>query len=595
MGFSLSREIKYVGGLLRMLRSVKDVDPESSHLIADELERRVDAFGTNIAFIEGDREWTYDDMETYANRVAAWASGQGLAKGDTVAVFARNRLEYIPLWFGLSKLGVIPALLNYQLAGKALAHCVNISDAAHIIVDVEMAKQWSAAKKQVKGEPKVWAAFGDIKGYDSFDEALVDLVPNRPAKSVRDGLTAGGMAMKMFTSGTTGMPKAAKVTHVRAQNYMRGMGKGAKAGPSDRMMMVLPMYHATGGLVGSGAMLTYGGAVIIIPKFSASKFWDDAVKYGATMFTYVGELCRFLLSQPANENERKHKIQWIMGNGLRPEVWESFVSRFNIPHVIEFYGATEGNVSLINVDGPVGAVGRVPSYLAWKFNIDVIRYDVETGQNPRGADGFCIREDLNEVGEMIGEIRQDDPRFRFEGYGTKEDTQKKILRDVFKKGDAWFRTGDLMKRDEDGYYYFMDRVGDTFRWKAENVATGEVAAVLSTFPGVTQANVYGVEVPGYDGRAGMAAIVSEGDPDLEALKAHVEKNLPHYARPVFLRLSKESDTTSTFKFKKTNLVKAGFDPAKISDPIYFADPKSGTYATVDTDIFKGIHGGTVRL
>ncbi len=595
MGFSLSREIKYVGGLLRMLRSVKDVDAESNHLIADELERRVDAFGTNIAFIEGEREWTYDDMETYANRVAAWAAAQGLAKGDTVAVFARNRLEYIPLWFGLSKLGVIPALLNYQLAGKALAHCVNISDAAHVIVDVEMAKQWSAAKKQVKGDPKVWAAFGDIKGYDSFDEALVDLVPNRPAKSVRDGLTAGGMAMKMFTSGTTGMPKAAKVTHVRAQNYMRGMGKGAKAGPSDRMMMVLPMYHATGGLVGSGAMLTYGGAVIIIPKFSASKFWDDAVKYGATMFTYVGELCRFLLSQPANENERKHKIQWIMGNGLRPEVWGSFVSRFNIPHVIEFYGATEGNVSLINVDGPVGAVGRVPSYLAWKFNIDVIRYDVETGQNPRGADGFCIREDLNEVGEMIGEIRQDDPRFRFEGYGTKEDTQKKILRDVFKKGDAWFRTGDLMKRDEDGYYYFMDRVGDTFRWKAENVATGEVAAVLSTFPGVTQANVYGVEVPGYDGRAGMAAIVSEEEPDLEALKAHVEKNLPHYARPVFLRLSKESDTTSTFKFKKTNLVKAGFDPAKISDPIYFADPKSGTYATVDADVFKGIHGGTVRL
>ncbi|WP_427451707.1 long-chain-acyl-CoA synthetase [Litorimonas sp. WD9-15] len=595
MGFSLSREIKYVGGLLRMLRSVKDVDAESNHLIADELERRVDAFGTNIAFIEGEREWTYDDMETYANRVAAWAGAQGLVKGDTVAVFARNRLEYIPLWFGLSKLGVIPALLNYQLAGKALAHCVNISDAAHIIVDVEMAKQWSAAKKQVKGDPKVWAAFGDIKGYDSFDEALVDLVPNRPAKSVRDGLTAGGMAMKMFTSGTTGMPKAAKVTHVRAQNYMRGMGKGAKAGPSDRMMMVLPMYHATGGLVGSGAMLTYGGAVIIIPKFSASKFWDDAVKYGATMFTYVGELCRFLLSQPANENERKHKIQWIMGNGLRPEVWGSFVSRFNIPHVIEFYGATEGNVSLINVDGPVGAVGRVPSYLAWKFNIDVIRYDVETGQNPRGADGFCIREDLNEVGEMIGEIRQDDPRFRFEGYGTKEDTQKKILRDVFKKGDTWFRTGDLMKRDEDGYYYFMDRVGDTFRWKAENVATGEVAAVLSTFPGVTQANVYGVEVPGYDGRAGMAAIVSEEEPDLEALKAHVEKNLPHYARPVFLRLSKESDTTSTFKFKKTNLVKAGFDPAKISDPIYFADPKSGTYATVDADVFKGIHGGTVRL
>ena len=418
MGFSLSREIKFVGGLLRMLRSVKDVDAASNHLIADELERRVDQFGGNLAFIEGDREWSYDDMETYANRVAAWADAQGLGQGDTVAVFARNRLEYIPLWFGLSKLGVIPALLNYQLAGKALAHCVNISDTSHVIVDVDMSEQWSAANTQIKGAPKVWAAFGEIKGYDSFDQAIGDLVPNRPARSARHGLTAGGLAIKMFTSGTTGLPKAAKVTHVRAQNYLRGMGRGAKAGPTDRMLMVLPMYHATGGLVGAGAALSYGGAVIIIPKFSASKFWDDAVKYQATMFTYVGELCRFLLSQPANENERKHKISWILGNGLRPDVWEGFVSRFDIPHVIEFYGATEGNVSLINVDGPVGAVGRVPKYLSWKFNIDIIRYDVETGKNPRGADGFCVREDVGEVGEMIGEIRNDDPRFRFEGYGT---------------------------------------------------------------------------------------------------------------------------------------------------------------------------------
>ena len=373
------------------------------------------------------------------------------------------------------------------------------------------------------------------------------------------------------------------------------MGRGAKAGPTDRMLMVLPMYHATGGLVGAGAALSYGGAVIIIPKFSASKFWDDAVKYQATMFTYVGELCRFLLSQPANENERKHKISWILGNGLRPDVWEGFVSRFDIPHVIEFYGATEGNVSLINVDGPVGAVGRVPKYLSWKFNIDIIRYDVETGKNPRGADGFCVREDVGEVGEMIGEIRNDDPRFRFEGYGTKEDTQKKILRDVFKKGDAWFRTGDLMKRDTEGYYYFIDRVGDTFRWKAENVATGEVAAVLSTFPGVTQANVYGVAVPGYDGRAGMASIVSEGEPDLATLKQHVENNLPHYAQPVFLRLSRESDTTSTFKFKKTNLVKAGFDPAKVSDPIYYADGQTGSYKPVDVDVYSAIHDGSIRL
>ena len=595
MGFSLSREIKYVGGMLRMLRAVKNVDADSNFLIADELELRVDSYGQNIAFIEGETTWTYDDMETYANRIAAWAKAQGLTQGDTVAVFARNRIEYIPLWFGLSKVGVIPALLNYQLAGKALAHCVNISDAQHVVVDVEMAEQWAAAKDRIEGDPKVWAAFGHVPGYESFDSAITDMRPDRPNKSERAGLTAGGQAMKMFTSGTTGLPKAAKVTHVRAQNYLRGLGAGAKAKASDRMMMVLPMYHATGGLVGCGAMLSNGGAVIIIPKFSASRFWDDAVKYGATMFTYVGELCRFLLSQPPTETERAHKISWIMGNGLRPEVWESFVARFDIAHVIEFYGATEGNVSLINVDGPIGAVGRVPSYLAWKFNTDIIRFDVESGENPRGADGFCIREDPNETGEMIGEIRQDDPRFRFEGYGTKEATQKKILRDVFKKGDAWFRTGDLMRRDAEGYYYFMDRVGDTYRWKAENVATNEVAGVLSVFPGVTQANVYGVEVPGYDGRAGMASIIVEGEPDLAKLKAHVDGELPHYARPVFLRLSQESDTTSTFKFKKTNLVKAGFDPKKVSDPLYYADPATGAFTPIDADVFAGIHEGEVRL
>jgi fatty-acyl-CoA synthase len=276
-------------------------------------------------------------------------------------------------------------------------------------------------------------------------------------------------------------------------------------------------------------------------------------------------------------------------------VWDSFVSRFNIPHVIEFYGATEGNVSLINVDGPVGAVGRVPSYLKWKFNIDVIRYDVETGENPRGSDGFALRANDGEVGEVIGEIREDDPRFRFEGYQTKEATQKKILRDVFKPGDAWFRTGDLMKRDAHGYYYFMDRVGDTFRWKAENVATNEVAGVLSGFEGVTQANVYGVEVPGYDGRAGMASIVSDTPPDLEKLKAFLDKELPHYARPVFLRLSRESETTSTFKFKKTNLVKAGFDPERISEPVYYCNPQTKAYAQVDPEIFAQINNGTIRL
>lgn len=593
---TFKREAGYLSGMLRMLKSVKQVDADGHHLLADELEMRVDAFGVNIAFIEGERTWTFDQTEDYANRVAGWCEANGIKRGDTVAIFVRNRLEYVALWFGLTKRGVIPALINFQLAGSALAHCVNISEADHVIVDLDLTENWDSARDNLNDGLTEWGAFGDApETMRPFDGALMGIVPNRPAKEVRGDVKAGEQGMKMFTSGTTGLPKAAKVTHVRAQNYMRGLGAGAKANANDRMMLVLPLYHATGGLVGMGAAFSNGGACIILPKFSASTFWDDAVNYGATMFTYVGELCRFLLSTPPHALERSHKIQWIVGNGLRPEVWESFVSRFNIPHVIEFYGATEGNVSLINLDGPVGAVGRVPSYLKWKFNIDIIRYDVETGENPRGSDGFALRADDDEVGEVIGEIREDDARFRFDGYETKEATQKKILRDVFKPGDAWFRTGDLMKRDAHGYYYFMDRVGDTFRWKAENVATNEVAGVLSGFTGVTQANVYGVEVKGYDGRAGMAALVSDTPPDLVLLKEYLDKELPHYARPVFLRLSQESETTSTFKFKKTNLVKAGFDPERISEPVYYCNPQTKAYEQIDADTFKKINNGTIRL
>jgi len=563
MGFFsvIGREYKFLTGMIRMLRRTKPVKADSPDLVCDYLERWVDKYGTNLAFIEDDKSFTFDAFETYANRVAGWALEQGYKPGDTVAIFVQNRLEYVALWYGFTKIGTIPALINYQLAGPALAHCVNISDARHLILDSQLAESWESAKGNIKNDVTVLAAYGDLAGYESFDLAISKIAPNRPPRDIRKGIKAGDQCMKMFTSGTTGMPKAAKVTHVRAQNYMLAFGAGAKTDSKDRMMMVLPLYHATGGLCGVGAAISNGGAVIIRRKFSASGFWDDCISHGATLFMYVGELCRFLLSTPPHENERNHSIRWIIGNGLRPEVWPSFVDRFNIPHVMEFYGATEGNVSLINLDGPVGAVGRVP----------------------------------DQVGELIGEIRADEARFRFDGYENEEATNKKILRDVFKKGDMWFRTGDLMKRDALGYYYFMDRVGDTFRWKAENVATGEVAASISGFTGVTQANVYGVRVPGYDGRAGMAAIVADNEPDLRKLKKHIDDSLPHYARPVFLRLSNESETTSTFKFKKTNLVKAGFDPDNIHEPLYYADSVSGQYELLDKEIYEAILRGTKRL
>jgi fatty-acyl-CoA synthase len=291
--------------------------------------------------------------------------------------------------------------------------------------------------------------------------------------------------------------------------------------------------------------------------------------------------------------ERKHKLRVIMGNGLRPEIWPAFRARFRIPHIIEFYGATEGNVALVNLDGKIGSVGRIPNYMRKMLQTRLVLFDVEHEQPVRGPDGFCIECKADQIGEAIGKI--DDERGRFEGYSKGADTEKKILRNVFEAGDAWFRTGDLLRRDAHGYFYFVDRIGDTFRWKGENVATSEVAEAISVFPGINEVNIYGVKVPGADGRAGMAALVTAGPIDLTAFKAHLDKNLPAYARPIFLRMQGEIEVTGTFKHRKIELVKDGFDPRVVKDPIYFLNPVTSQYVPVTAELHDRIASGEIRL
>ncbi|MCF6220599.1 MAG: long-chain-acyl-CoA synthetase [Robiginitomaculum sp.] len=593
------QEVKFVRTMKRMLAAVEDVDSASSNLVPDDIERVVDTYPDNIAFLDDDQEWTYREFDDYANRVANWALTEGGKRGDTVAFFARNRIEYVAVWYGLTKIGMIPALINYQLRAAPLAHCVTISHAKLAVVDHELMDAWESAKDNLPDGLLAFCAFGKTKAKSkslpSFDQAIAEQSSTRPSRNIRTGIVAGDIFMKMFTSGTTGMPKAAKMTHTRGQYYLRGFVVASGAKSSDRVMMVLPMYHGTGGLCGVGLALTTGGTVIVRPKFSASTFWDDAVRYKATMFMYVGELCRFLLNAPEHPLERAHTMRCIVGNGLRPEVWSKFVERFNIPNVVEFYGATEGNISLINFMGKVGAVGRIPEYMRDKSNGDLIKFDVETNTYPRDEDGFCQRTDVGEIGELIGEIREGETRFKYEGYEDKKASAKKIIADVFKKGDRWFHTGDLLWRDKEGYYYFADRIGDTFRWKAENVATNEVAAALTSFDGVSQANVYGIPIPGYDGKAGMASMVADVGVDLDALYKHVENTLPPYGRPVFLRITSESETTGTFKYKKTDLVKDGFDPGKIKDDLYMAHPDEKKYVRLDADVFKQIGAGKFRF
>ncbi len=486
---ALTREWRFHTGLIRTLLRVRSIARDSTNLVTDDLEQAADRWRQRRAIAFEGRTLTYGELDALANRYAHWALAQGLKRGDAVAVLLPNRLEYLPLWFGLSKVGVVAALINYQLTGEALAHCLELSGARLCVTDAGT----SAAYRAVAADGEAW----DIDG--RLHAAIDSLGPERPPRSVRAGMTAADTALLIYTSGTTGLPKAARITHMRAQLYMRGFAGSTGAVAAAPHYVTQPLYHATGGLCAMGAALLTGASVALRASFSASHFWGDIEADGATMFVYIGELCRYLVNHPPAANERAHHLRLAFGNGLSRDVWAELETRFAVPRILEFYGSTEGNVSLFNFDGGQGAVGRVPPWLAPLFNVALARFDVETEAPVRGPDGRCIACPPDEPGECLGAIHGG-ARTEFSGYVDKAASEKKVLRDVFRVGDAWFRTGDLMSRDRLGYYYFVDRVGDTFRWKGENVSTREVADVIAAAPGVAEATVYGVTVPHHEGQ-----------------------------------------------------------------------------------------------
>ncbi|OYX02460.1 MAG: long-chain-acyl-CoA synthetase [Caulobacter vibrioides] len=590
----IRREIRFLKGLSRTLKRVKTIAPDSSNLICDDLEAAVDKWGPRPAITFEGKTISYAELDAMANRYAHWAKGLGLTRGQTVALFMPNRIEYLAIWYGLTKVGVATALINNQLTGAALAHCLTISQAMHCIVDLETSPCFEDVKGQLERHMQQWVLGPVHDDQRDLLKALKSCSHLRPDReTAREGLTASDTALYIYTSGTTGLPKAARITHMRAQLYMRGFAGSTGAKDTDRIYVTLPLYHATGGLCAMGAGLLTGGSIVLRKKFSATHFWPEIVAEQCTMFVYIGELCRYLANQPEHELERAHKLRMIFGNGLRADVWDDMLDRFKVGDVLEFYGATEGNVSFFNFDGKRGAIGRIPGYLRKKFNFRIVKFDVESETPIRGPDGCCIEAGPEEVGECIGHIGSD-ARSNFTGYADKAATEKKVLHDVFEKGDAWFRTGDLMKVDHDGYIYFIDRIGDTFRWKGENVATSEVAERLAGFEGVLEVNVYGVKVGDLDGKAGMASLVTEGPFDLEAFAKYVDQALPSYARPVFVRLQKAIETTGTFKYRKIDLVNEGFDPSKTKDPLYFRDPAKG-YVKITKTLCAKIEGGGFKF
>ncbi len=593
LGERLGREWRFLSGLARTLARIRSINAASPWLLCDDLEAAVDRWRERPAISFEGHHLTYGQFDDMANHFAHWAQSEGIYRGQTVALLAGNSPEYLAVWFGLSKVGVITALINNHLAAEALAHCLNISGARHCLVDAETAASFEAARSFLAGPMDEWTLAPAPMGQRSLEQAMKGLSVLRPSRSFRAGTTARETALLIYTSGTTGPPKAAQVTHMRAQLYMRGFAGATGARPDDRILVALPLYHATGGLCAVGAALLNGACVIVRGHFSASRFWSEVAAEKATMFVYIGELCRYLVNQPASDLERDHCLRLAFGNGLGPDVWATLQTRFAVPRVLEFYGSTEGNVSLFNFDGAAGAIGRVPGYLFGLFNVRLVRFDPELETELRGSGGFCIEAGVDEVGECMGRIDAD-ARTAFTGYVDRSASEKKILRDVFTHGDAWFRTGDLLRKDRNGYFFFVDRVGDTFRWKGENVSTTEVAEVLLTVPGVLEANVYGVAVPGHDGRAGMAAMVVDKSFDLHAFSEQVSRRLAAYSQPVFLRLAERLETTGTFKVRKLDLQAAGFDPAHAPDRLFVHQPGEGYLAITET-IHRQIISGEIRL
>uniref|UniRef100_A0A0P4VWM8 long-chain-fatty-acid--CoA ligase n=1 Tax=Scylla olivacea TaxID=85551 RepID=A0A0P4VWM8_SCYOL len=375
-----------------------------------------------------------------------------------------------------------------------------------------------------------------------------------------------------------------------------GMGDMIGLTTSDIVYDPLPLYHTAGGILGVGQALFAGIPTVIRRKFSATQYWSDCIKYGCTAGQYIGEICRYLLNMPEKPEDSQHKLRIMFGNGLRPTIWEEFQKRFNVPKISEFYGSTEGNANIINIDGKVGAVGFVSVLFPAVYPVALLKVDEETREIVRDSNGLCIRCKPGEAGEFIGKIIQNDPIRDFHGYADQNATKKKVVKDVFKKGDFAFLSGDILVMDDEGYLYFKDRTGDTFRWKGENVSTIEVENIISRVTGLSDVIVYGVEVPGTEGRAGMAAILDREDAlDLEHLYDGMAKSLASYARPLFIRTVKEMEMTGTFKLKKVTVQKEGFNINIIKDKVFFLDVKKRAYIPLTTDIYNKIISGEMRL
>ena len=588
----IKNEYIYISTFGRIFKALRSIESNPEQIAPLQIAEFAKKNPDSIAIYYEDKEITYRDLIDRSNKYAQWFLNNNLSKGDVVALMMENRPEFLACWIGITQAGGTVALINTNLSGQPLDYSLGISQASNLILGSELLENFLTTSDETKSNFKTWTQgnYNDSNYFEDLDKYLNNLSAAKPEVDYK--ITNDDDALYIYTSGTTGNPKAATISHKRLRLMMMGFKGAIQPNKNDRVYNVLPLYHSAGGVIAVGLALTSGASLVLKRKFSVNEFWDDVHKYKVTIFQYIGELCRYLLNAPFHKHEKDHNLRMVSGNGLRPDIWDDFKERFNIKNILEFYGATEGNVSLMNYDGKSGAIGRIPKYMQKILNVHIIKFDVEKEEPIRDENGFCIPCDVNETGEAIGEIVLPGS---FEGYVDKEATRKKILVDVFTKGDQYFRSGDLLSKDELGYVYFVDRIGDTFRWKGENVATSEVAEAFAGFDGILETNVYGVSIPGSDGKAGMAALSTNREINLENLYQSLSSSLPSYAQPLFLRIKKEIEITGTFKHRKVELVKDGYNPEEIKEPMYFCDHKAQTYLPLDQELYNKIQNKELKL
>lgn len=535
-----------------------------------------------------DRRWTYAELNAWANRIAHALAAQGVARGEAVALLFENRPEALACALAVVKLGAAAAMLNPQQRGELLAHSLRIVGARAILVGEECREalettDYAAGKTALKlwwdGEGAAPAGYRSLRADGAATSAA-----NLPQTAQ---LRLGETCFYIFTSGTTGLPKASRMTHYRWMRSLAGVGQLAvRMRADDVLYCPLPLYHNNALTVSWSATLAAGCTLALGRKFSASRFWDEIRRVDATAFCYIGELCRYLLNQPPKPDDREHGVRLVIGNGLRAELWDAFQQRFGIVRICEFYGASEANLAFVNGFGLSRTAGFCPLPYA------IVEFDAASETPRRDAKGHLRRVARGGVGLLITEVTERAP---FDGYTDAKASEAKLLRDVFARGDCWFNSGDLVRDQGFHHIQFVDRVGDTFRWKGENVATTEVEGVLNQFPGVTEAVVYGVQLPDADGRAGMAALTLGAPFDGAALAAHLCARLPAYAVPLFVRLRDAQETTATFKFRKLELKQQGFDPSRVGEPLYVLRDRDRGYEPLTAALHEAIRRGALRF